>query len=124
MKNNWHILAKGIWKFLVPVLYLLLWILILGIARKFLGPEILENNLFLSISLVILFMGIISQSTTWSVGGNKGIKGDSLGKYVEFHSGAKLPWDYKYYTEKPEQAIEKSEKIMKDVNVEIIKNEK
>lgn len=124
MKSNWQILTKEIWKFLVPVLYLLLWIAMLGIAQKLLGPEIISNNYFLGISLIILFMGIISQSTSWSVGGDKGIKGDSLGKYVEFHSGAKFPWDYKYYTANPEKAIKESECKMEKINTKVVKDEK
>lgn len=95
----------------------------LALSKKWLSDEILDNNLFLVITLVIIFIGIISKSTSWSVGGEKGIKGDSLGKYVEFHSGAKFPWDYKYYTDNPEDAIRRSEEKMREVNIEAIKNE-
>lgn len=122
--KGWTLILVELWKFLVPILYLLAWVLILRIAKDLLGMGILDNNFFLSISLVILFMGIISRSTTWSVGGDKGIKGDSLGKYVEFHSGAKYPWDYKYYTEKPEEAIKKSEDQMQTINIKAFENEK
>ncbi len=124
MKINWINIVNIIWNFLVPVIYLLFWIFLLFLAKELLGSDILNNNYFLSISLIILFIGIISRSTSWSVGGDNGIKGDSLGKYVEFHSGAKYPWDYKYYTEKPEDAIEKSEKQMQEVNTKGIENEK
>lgn len=124
MKNDRNNLAKEVWKFLAPAIYLLIWIGILEIAKILFGPKILENNFFLGITLIILFMGIISRSTSWSVGGDKGIKGDSLGKYVEFHSGAKFPWDYKYYTDDPEKAIKESENKMKKINTEAFKNEK
>lgn len=78
------VILKELWGFSAPILYLLFWIVILKLAKEWLGDDILDNNLFLVITLVIIFMGIISKSTSWSIGGEKGIKGDSTSKKAEF----------------------------------------
>lgn len=68
--------------FAVPIAYLLIWLLLMALA-KFLGIEI--STAFLLCSLVILFIGVISKSTSWSIGHDKfGIKGDTTSKKVEF----------------------------------------
>ncbi len=122
-KNVYENFFKGFWKFILPILYLLIWILLLKLSKEILGVEILNNNLFLIISLVIIFIGIISSSTSWSIFGDKGIKGDSLGKYIDFHSGGNPPWDYKMYfsDEKDARAkIESSEKIVEMINKKVV----
>lgn len=66
----------------VPVAYLLIWLLLVALA-KFLGIEI--STPFLLCSLAIIFIGVISKSTSWSIGHDKfGIKGDTTSKKVEF----------------------------------------
>lgn len=123
-KPSLKVILKGLWDFSVPILYLFFWITMLKLAKEWLGSDILDNNLFLVITLVIIFMGIISKSTSWSIGGDKGIKGDSLGKYVEFHSGGNPPWDYKLFIEDEQEAkakIESSEKIVEKINIKVVK---
>ena len=82
MKNNWKILIINIGKFIAPLVYLLLWVLIIKLAKVL---ELQIDGIFLSISLAILFFGVISKSTSWSIGHDKFvIKGDSTSKKVEF----------------------------------------
>lgn len=117
------VILKGFWNFSVPILYLFAWIVMLKLAKEWLGSDVLENNLFLVTTLVIIFMGIITKSTSWSIGGEKGIKGDSLGKYVEFHSGGNPPWDYKLFIENENTAkdkVEGSEKIVEKINIKVV----
>lgn len=82
MKNSWYAHVTKGWKFITPIIYLLTWVLIVKFAQS-LGLPI--DGTFLFVSLVILFFGIISKSTSWSIGHEKfGIKGDSTSKKVEF----------------------------------------
>jgi hypothetical protein len=82
MKNGWKIFLGNCWKFITPIVYLLVWVLIIKFAKD-LGLQ--TDGVFIFVSLVILFFGIISKSTSWSIGHEKfGIKGDSTSKKVEF----------------------------------------
>jgi len=59
----------------------------IGNSWKFISPNLglPIDGTFLFVSLVILFFGIISKSTSWAIGHEKfGIKGDSTSKKVEF----------------------------------------
>ena len=94
---------------LLPLFYLLIWVLCLGLAYHLLGQQIVGSPVFITSSLAILFIGVVSKSTSWSIGGNNGIRGDSLGKYVEFHSGGNPPWNYKLFTDNAKEGIEKVE---------------
>lgn len=80
MKNGNRL--RLIWSFFTPIIYLFIWILLIKFAG-FLGLRI--DNSFLIISLIILFFGTLSKSTSWSIGHEKfGIKGDSTSKKIEF----------------------------------------
>lgn len=82
MKHINRNMASSIWRFLTPIIYLFVWILLVKFAVV-LGLPI--NASFLGITLIILFLGILSKSTSWSIGHEKlGIKGDSTSKKVEF----------------------------------------
>ena len=82
MRNEIKKLIKVLWIFFEPIAYLLIWILLIKLAKS-LGLSI--DGTFLLISLIILFFGIISKSTAWSIGHEKfGIKGDSTSKKIEF----------------------------------------
>ncbi len=82
MKQMNRNIASSVWRFLTPIIYLLVWILLVKLADV-LGLSI--DASFLGISLIILFLSIISKSTSWSIGHEKfGIKGDSTSKKVEF----------------------------------------
>lgn len=74
--------VKSAWVFLAPVIYLFIWILLIRFARDLGLPT---DGYFLTITLIILFFGILSKSTSWSIGHEKfGVKGDSTSKKVEF----------------------------------------
>ena len=82
MKNNWKIFLRNCWIFITPIVYLLIWVMIIKFAKS-LGLQI--DGVFIFVSLAILFFGVISKSTSWSIGHEKfGIKGDSTSKKVEF----------------------------------------
>lgn len=126
-KNQSNEILITLCRFLSPIFYLFAWIILLWLARNLLGDNILSNWMFMIISLAIMFIGIISRSTSWSIFGDKGIKGDSLGRYVDFHSGGNPPWDYKIFIsdeEKAKNKLEFSEKIVEKINMKVVENEK
>lgn len=73
---------KDIIKFFTPVIYIFIWILLIKFAG-FLGLKV--DDTFLIISLIILFFGTVSKSTSWAIGHDKfGVKGDSTSKKIEY----------------------------------------
>lgn len=118
--------GASILDFITPIIYLLCWIILLGLGKFLLGEVIVGNSVFIISSLAILFIGIIAKSSSWSIGGNNGIKADTLGKYLEFHSGGNPPWDYKIYIQDENESINKlkeSEEIVENINMKVVKNE-
>ena len=73
-------------KFVAPML---LWLVSLFLANLFLTDQIIVNPFFLLGTLTIALMGSFSQFTSWSIGGEKGVKADSLGKYTQFSGNFK-----------------------------------
>ena len=114
------------WGFLVPPLYLFLWVYILKLAQAWLGIYDFDSRTIAVLSLPILFFGAISKSTSWSIGGEKGIKGDTLGKYIKFGAGGKTPWDYTAYfdsDDKGEIKLDGSEKLIAIMHKDVLSNE-
>ena len=68
-------------KFIAPML---LWLVSLFLAKLFLTDQIVGNPIFLIGTLTIALMGSFSQFTSWSIGGENGVKADSLGKFTQF----------------------------------------
>jgi uncharacterized membrane protein YhdT len=119
--------AITIWRFIVPLIYLFAWFYALSLAKKWMGLFPYDPNILATLSLPILFIGVLSKSTTWSIGGEKGIKGDTLGKYIKFGFGGEHPWDYTAYVSDDEKTIDKikeSEDIARWINKCVLANEK
>lgn len=70
---------KALLDWITPILYLLVWIYVLKVSKDTLGLTV--DASFQIITLIILFIGVISKSTSWNIGHEKfGIKGDTLGR--------------------------------------------
>lgn len=74
---------KNFISFLIPIIYLGVWYLFI----KFVSLDTINNqDLFLTLSFLILVFGIITKSAIWSIGHEKfGIKGDSRSKVINYH---------------------------------------
>jgi hypothetical protein len=68
------------WKTLLPLIYLFFWYFI---PTYLLGVPILDGKTLIICSLPLVFIGVISQQTSWSIGGEYGIHGDNIGKKME-----------------------------------------
>jgi len=64
----------------IPLFYVYCWY---AIPVYLLGKENIDVMALIVTALPVMFIGVISKQTSWSIGGNKGIKGDNIGKRVK-----------------------------------------
>jgi len=70
-------LWDSILRVVIPLIYLLFWYLI---PISLFGKENVNISVLIYTALPVIFIGVISKQTTWSIGGEKGIKGDNIGR--------------------------------------------
>lgn len=63
-------------RIVVPVIYLYFWYMI---PISLLGSKNVNTDSLIIGALPVIFIGLLSRQTSWSVGGEKGIKGDNIG---------------------------------------------
>lgn len=66
-------------RILTPLIYLFFWY---ELPLLLLGKEKVDATVLITLALPVMFIGVISKQTTWSIGGDKGIKGDNIGRKV------------------------------------------
>ena len=77
---------QKIGELLTPIIYALVWVLLLLFAGLFLPKEIINNPYFLPLYTIVFLFVAVSKSITWSIGHDKfGIKGDSRSKIINYH---------------------------------------
>lgn len=66
--------------FIIPIFYLFVWYFI---PFLLFGTENIDMYTLTLTALPVLFIGLLSKQTSWSVGGENGIKGDNIGKKIK-----------------------------------------
>ncbi len=79
MKKDLLKLLDSLLKIVTPLVYLCLWY---AIPTIIFGKENVDVLTLTISALPVIFIGVISRQTSWSIGGEKGIKGDNIGKKV------------------------------------------
>lgn len=115
IESSYKNIVVPTFRFLVPITYLLLWILVLKLAELLLGESILQKDLFLWITLIILFIGLIARSNLFSIGGEKGFRIERFGRFLNFHKGENGEKSYWFdaYSDDPENIKTLKELITK-----------
>jgi len=72
-------LINYILRIITPLIYLFLWY---AIPTLIFGKDSLDIITLTLTALPVIFIGVISRQTSWSIGGDKGIKGDNIGRKV------------------------------------------
>jgi len=102
---------KRLGKFVAPMV---LWLVSFYLANLYLPNDLVTNPLFLLGTLAIALMGSFSQFTSWSIGGDNGVRADSLGKYAQFSGNSRQKsYTYRTYSNNDEvlsKLIQSSEK--------------
>lgn len=70
-------LWDSILRVIIPLIYLFFWYVI---PISLFGKENVDVTILVYTALPVIFIGVISKQTTWSIGGEKGIKGDNIGR--------------------------------------------
>lgn len=92
---------------LVPIFYLFVWIGAIKLSETLLGLVLFDNDLFLILSFLILFLGIISRTTSWQIGHTHfGIKADTLGRFLNFHRESDGSYWFDAFIDQPEKINE------------------
>lgn len=83
MEDNCY---KKFFDILLPVFYLAVWFIFIVICKNAGFFEKLDTNVFLTLSFLVMFFGMITKSTSWSIG-NKWfqVSGDSK-RHIEYSS--------------------------------------
>ncbi len=83
MNDSWY---KKLINALVPVFYLTVWFVFILICRSFGFFEKLDTGLFLTLSFLVMFFGMITKATSWSIGNQLfNVSGDSK-RHIEYSS--------------------------------------
>lgn len=83
MNDTWY---KKIINALLPVFYLAIWFIFVLVCRGFGFFEKLDAGLFLTLSFLVMFFGIITKATSWSIGNQLfNVSGDSK-RHIEYSS--------------------------------------
>ena len=77
--RNVAIVINLLLNLVVPLVYLYLWY---AIPIYLFGKESIDANTLILSALPVIFISVISRQTTWSIGGEQGIKGDNIGRKV------------------------------------------
>lgn len=72
-------LLSHILRITTPLIYLFLWY---AIPAFIFGKDNLDVTTLTLSALPVIFIGVISRQTSWSIGGDKGLKGDNIGRKV------------------------------------------
>lgn len=67
-------------RFLTPLIYLFLWY---SVPLWLFGLDHIDIKMLTWAALPVLFIGVISRQTSWSIFGDYGIKGDNIGKKIK-----------------------------------------
>jgi len=110
MKNLLGVL-DSILKLVTPLIYLYLWYLI---PTSVFGKENVDITALTLSALPVIFIGVISRQTSWSIGGDKGIKGDNIGRKVRATIDRKGSFEF--------EGIEMNEKKIDSVIESVTKN--
>lgn len=78
--NKLSLFLSGFFRVIVPLLYVYCWY---AIPALIFGKDKVDPLTLTLTALPVMFIGVISRQTTWSIGGDKGIKGDNIGKKVQ-----------------------------------------
>lgn len=119
--------SEQLWGTIQPIIYFIVWLLGVRFLSEWVNLNTPTGVTIALLSLAVLFIGVLAKATNWSIGGEKGIKADTLGKYLEFKSGGNPPWEYRIYPENFEQALQKlkeSEKESKKINEIVAETER
>ena len=82
MEDNCY---KEFFKSLLPIFYLVIWFAFVAVCRHVgFFSEIVDVSVFLALSFLVMFFGMITKSTSWGIG-NKwfNISGDSK-RHIEY----------------------------------------
>lgn len=83
-------------------------------AEIILGRQFFNNDFFLTLSFLILFLGILTRSTSWQIGHTHfGIKGDTLGRFLNFHKDSDGSYWFDAFIDQPEKIKELKDLIEK-----------
>lgn len=104
-------LLSHILRIATPLIYLFLWY---AIPVFILGKDNLDITALTLSALPVIFIGIISRQTSWSIGGDKGIKGDNIGRKVRATIDRKGSFEF--------EGIEMNEKKVESVIESVTKN--
>lgn len=74
-----HNLLDSVLRIITPLIYLYLWY---AIPTYVFGKENIDILALTVSALPVIFIGVISRQTSWSIGGEKGLKGDNIGRKV------------------------------------------
>ncbi len=98
----------------IPLFYLLVWVSMVRFSEIILERQFFNNDLFLILSFLILFLGILTRSTSWQIGHTHfGIKGDTLGRFLSFHKDSDDSYWFDAYIDNPEKIPELQDLITK-----------
>ena len=83
MNDTWY---KKVINALLPVLYLTIWFIFVLLCKNFGFFEKLDTGLFLTLSFLVMFFGMITKATSWSIGNQLfNVSGDSK-RHIEYSS--------------------------------------
>jgi hypothetical protein len=102
-------LLNSILRIITPLVYLIFWYMIPVIVF---GKENVDIKTLTLLALPVIFIGVISRQTSWSIGGDKGIKADNIGRKARATIDRKGSFEFEgiEMTEKKVEAIIKSVK--------------
>ncbi|MEK9201200.1 MAG: hypothetical protein AAB909_04485 [Patescibacteria group bacterium] len=96
-------IIRGFGNFLSPIIYLSVWYLFIKLSSKEIPQIVVNSDTFLFLSFVVFVFGLVTKSTSWSIGHEKfGIKGDSHGKLISYHRGDSGDTWFDLFTDNPD----------------------
>lgn len=83
MNDTWY---KKLINALLPVFYLTIWFVFILVCKSVGFFEKLDVGLFLTLSFLVMFFGMITKATSWSIGNQLfNVSGDSK-RHIEYSS--------------------------------------
>lgn len=83
MNDTWY---KKVINALLPVFYLTVWFVFIFVCKSVGFFEKLDTGLFLTLSFLVMFFGMITKATSWSIGNQLfNVSGDSK-RHIEYSS--------------------------------------
>jgi len=102
-------ICRSVWNAFSPIVYLAVWFLFVKFSFDNFFYLNFNPDLFLFLSFLVLVFGLITKSTSWSIGHTSfGIKGDSRARIINYHKNESGDFWFDLFADNPE-LLEKEE---------------